>query len=61
MIANLTFKLCFLYYNTIGGIKTPAPIHYANKLSSFIKDNSNERTKLEPHQHLQEISSIYYI
>jgi hypothetical protein len=61
MLATLTFKLCFLYYNTVGGIKTPAPMHYANKLSSFIKDNSNDRNKFNPHSHLQDISSIYYI
>lgn len=52
MIANLTFKLCFLYYNTIGAIKTPAPIHYANKMSSFIKENSDDRFKFNPHGHL---------
>jgi hypothetical protein len=61
MIANLTFKLCFLYYNTIGAIKTPAPIHYANKMCSFIKENSDDRNKFNPHYHLQNISSIYYI
>ncbi len=40
MIAKLSFKLCFLYYNTIGGTKTPAPVHYAHKLSSYIKNNT---------------------
>lgn len=48
LIANLTFKLCFLYYNTIGAIKTPAPIHYASKLSSFIKENSKDNCKFSP-------------
>lgn len=40
LIAKLSFKLCFLYYNTVGGTKTPAPVHYAHKLSSFVKNNS---------------------
>lgn len=29
-----------MYYNTIGGIKLPAPIHYASKLVDMIADNS---------------------
>lgn len=61
MIARLTFKLCFLYYNTIGGIKSPAPVHYANKLSSFIKQNSTDKVTITPHEHLRAIQSLYYI
>jgi hypothetical protein len=61
MLAQLTFKLCFLYYNTIGGIKTPAPVHYANKLSSFIKQNSTNKEIITPHEHLRQIQSLYYI
>lgn len=39
-IAKLALKLCFMYYNTIGGIKLPAPIHYVTKLSNMISDNT---------------------
>jgi aubergine-like protein len=60
-IAVLTFKLCFLYYNTIGGIKTPAPVHYASRLADFVKDNSSEREQIQPHEHLGNIQSLFYI
>ena len=39
-IAKLSLKLCFMYYNTIGGIKLPAPIHYVNRLAGMVSDNS---------------------
>ena len=61
LIAKLSFKLCFLYYNTVGGTKTPAPVHYAHKLSSFVKNNSNKHSQMQPHQRLQEIQSLYFI
>ena len=59
-IAKLSFKLCFMYYNTIGGIKVPAPIHYAHKLCNLIGDNSNG-CKINPHSHLANIESLYFI
>lgn len=61
LVAKLTFKLCFLYYNTVGGIKTPAPVHYANKMSSFISQNSKEGQQIVPHEHLRNIQSLFYI
>ena len=39
-IAKLSLKLCFMYYNTIGGIKLPAPIHYVSRLAGMVSDNS---------------------
>ncbi len=61
LIAKLSFKLCFLYYNTVGGIKSPAPVHYAHKLSSFINDNQFKGKEFQPHCHLQQINSLYFI
>ena len=60
-IATLSFKLCFMYYNTIGGIKVPAPIHYAHKLANLVGDNSKGRDKIVPHSHLSNIRSLYFI
>ena len=60
-LAELSFKLCFMYYNTIGGIKVPAPIHYAHKLSSLIGENSKGENKFNPHDHLSDIRSLYFI
>lgn len=34
----LTYKLCFLYYNWVGAIKTPAAQHYAKRLTSLMTD-----------------------
>jgi len=61
MVAVLSFKLCFLYFNTVGSIKIPAPIHYAHKLAAFVGEKSNKRVKIIPHQHLSSIKSLYFI
>jgi aubergine-like protein len=60
-LASLSFKLCYLYYNTVGSIKVPAPIHYANRMASFISEKSTPQTKIIPHQHLANIKSLYFI
>lgn len=61
MVAALSFKLCYLYFNTVGSIKIPAPIHYAHKLAAFIGEKSSKRDKMVPHQHLSNIKSLYFI
>lgn len=60
-LAKLAFKLSFLYYNTIGSIKVPAPIHYANKMSNHIGMNSKSNHVMDPHPHLAKIHSLFYI
>ena len=60
-IAKLSFKLSFMYYNTIGAIKIPAPIHYAHKLSSLLGDKSAGNERIIPHAHLGSIQSLYFI
>ena len=61
MIAKLSLKMSFLYYNTIGGIKVPAAIHYANKLSSFVGDKSTSSDKIVPHDFWRNLNSLYFI
>lgn len=61
LIATLSFKLSFMYYNTIGAIKVPAPIHYANKLSNFVGDRSEANDKIVPHNHWMNLNSLYFI
>lgn len=60
-VAKLSFKLSFMYYNTIGAIKIPAPIHYAHKLSSLLSDRSSGNERIIPHAHLGIIQSLYFI
>lgn len=60
-LATLIFKLSYLYYNSIGGIKVPSPIIYANRLCSHIGNNSNKNNKMIPHDHLADIESLYFI
>lgn len=61
LIALLVFKLAYMYYNTSGSIKIPAPIHYAHKLSYMVGDKSSYNERIIPHQHLAEILSLYFI
>jgi argonaute-like protein implicated in RNA metabolism and viral defense len=61
MLATLSYKLCFLYYNTVGSIKIPAPIHYVNKLSDAVHENAPRNEKIYPHQHYGKIKSLYFI
>ena len=39
----LIYKMCFLYYNWTGGIKTPAPSHYAKKLAFLVGDKMSNK------------------
>jgi len=34
----LIYRLCYLYYNFVGGIKVPAPCQYAHKLAYLVGD-----------------------
>lgn len=60
-LAILSYKLSFMYYNTVGSIKVPAPVHYANRMASFISERSDRRTQIIPHPHLANIRSLYFI
>lgn len=60
-IAKLAYKLCYLYYNTTGSIKVPAPVHYALKLSYLIGDKSTAIDRIIPHSVLGELKSLYFI
>jgi len=50
-----------MYFNTVGGIKVPAPIHYAHRLSSMINENSKKDVRIKPHEDLGNSNSLYFI
>jgi aubergine-like protein len=61
----LAFKLCFLYYNWTGAIKTPSAVRYAHTLSNFIGDRYNPRkgddTLIQAHPRYDKNRSLYFI
>ena len=42
-IFELTYKLCYLYYHTNAGIKIPAPVQYAQRLSKLVGEKINAK------------------
>ena len=55
----LVYKTCFLYYNWVGGIKTPAPAHYAKKLAFLIGDKMSNRGNVTlPNE---KIGALYFL
>lgn len=44
-IYQLTYRLCYLYFHTNAGIKIPAPVQYASRLSKLIVEKANKDTK----------------
>ena len=62
----LSYKLCHLYFHTAGGIRVPAPVQYAHRLSELIgeKVNANVRRNEQmamPGAELSEKPSLYWI
>jgi len=59
----LIYKLCYLYYNFVGGIKVPAPCQYAHKLAYLIGDKLSVGNDIpDPDSRFNEkIKSLYYL
>ena len=55
----LCFKLCYQYFNWVGAIKTPAPVHYAHKLAELVGDKFLGNSY--PNEKLGKKSSLYFI
>ncbi len=62
-IHSLVYKLCYLYYNWTGGIKSPAPCQYAKKLAILVGDKlSTGGNPAIPHERfVKEIRSLYFL
>ena len=64
-IQQLTYKLCYTYYNVAGSIKVPASIQYAHRLANLIGDRAkggNLASIPNPHAHFgANVKSLYFI
>ena len=47
MLAELSFKMCYMYYNWTGGIKVPAPVMMADRIAQMVGQHIHAET-LEP-------------
>ena len=55
----MIYKMCFLYYNWVGSIKTPAAIHYAKKLATLVGDKQcHKNVAMLPKEGL---GSLYFL
>ena len=45
-VYNLTYKLCYTFYNYSGSVKIPSPVKYADKLAGTMGDRKID----EPHK-----------
>ena len=60
----LMYKLCFLYFNTPGSIKVPAPCHYAMKLASLCAEKlSSEKITIIPDKNVffEKSNNLFYL
>ena len=60
-LLELSYKLCFLYYNFSGAIKVPAPLQYAQRLAKLVGDTWRPNEMLIPAKQFQEFKSLYFI
>ena len=59
----LVHRLCFLYFNTIGGFAMPSPLQYAKKLNKFLCDiSATGKRHVTVHDHYDKgILGLYYL
>ena len=59
-IIDLTYRLCYLYYNYSGPVKIPGPLKYADKLANMMGERG-DKCNLQPHQAFSKINGLYFI
>lgn len=58
-LAMFAFKLAYLYFNTLGPVKVPAPVHYAARLCTMLANISSRDTgNIVPHSKAE---NLYFI
>lgn len=54
-------KMCFLYYNRLGGVKLPAPLRNCKEYATLLHERIKFREKQEIHEFLKNSTGLYYI
>jgi len=60
-IEQLTYRLCYSYYNWSGSVRVPAPCQFAHKMAYNYGERANQQGPPIPHQHWQTTRSLYFL
>lgn len=60
-IQELSYRLCYQYYNWSGSVRLPAPVMYAHKLAYCLGEKVDASGPPEVHAHWSTINSLYYL
>jgi aubergine-like protein len=60
-IEELTYRLCYSYYNWSGSIRVPAPCQYAHKLAYTYGERATREGPPVPHNHWSSTRSLYFL
>ena len=59
---NTILKICFLYYNKLGGVILPAPLRNCKEFSTLLNERIKFRgNKKDINDNLQRTTGLYYI
>lgn len=56
-VMEMTYKLCYTYFNFSGSVKIPAPVKYADKMAMLMGDRKIQ----EPHKVYKARRGLYFI
>jgi aubergine-like protein len=60
-IQELSYRLCYAYYNWSGSVRLPAPVMYAHKLAYCLGEKTDASGPPEPHDYWMKMRSLYYL
>jgi aubergine-like protein len=60
-VEDVTFKLCYLYYNVSGSIRIPAPLKYASCLTNLLSLTANKGKIASPCAFFEDSNSLFFI
>ena len=60
-IQNMSYRMCYSYYNWSGSIRVPAPCQYAHKLAYTYGERSDRNGPPQPHTFWSGSRSLYFL